>query len=116
MIIDFHTHIFPPWVKENRQDYLRDDPCFAQLYSSPKAKIATADEVIASMNQAGIDTSVILNIGWASQEICAETNDYILEAVARYPDRLVGFCTIQPKAGGGAVRGRGGWAGGGGGG
>ncbi|HJX69950.1 MAG TPA: amidohydrolase family protein [Dehalococcoidia bacterium] len=104
MIIDFHTHISPPWVKENRQDYLRDDPCFAQLYSSPKAKIATADEVIASMNQAGVDTSVILNIGWASQEICARTNDYILEAVARYPDRLVGFCTIQPKAGEVAIR------------
>ena len=104
MIIDFHTHVFPPWVKENRHDYLKRDPCFAQLYSSPKAKIATAEEVIASMDQIGVDISVILNIGWTSQEICAMTNDYILEAVARYPDRLVGFCTIQPRAGEAAVK------------
>ena len=104
MVIDFHTHVFPPWVKENRQDNLRRDPCFAHLYSSPKAKIASAEEVIASMDQVGIDTSVILNIGWVDQEICVETNDYILEAVARYPNRLIGFCSIQPKAGEAAIR------------
>lgn len=104
MVIDFHTHIFPPWVKEDRQECLKRDPCFAQLYSSPKAKIATAEEVIASMDQTGVDISVVLNIGWTSQKICAEINDYILEAVARYPNRLVGFCTIQPRAGEVAIR------------
>lgn len=104
MVIDFHTHVFPPWVKENREDNLKRDPCFAHLYSSPKAKIATAEEVIASMDQTGVDISAILNIGWITQEMCTETNDYILEAVARHPDRLVGFCTIQPTAGEAAVR------------
>jgi predicted TIM-barrel fold metal-dependent hydrolase len=103
MIIDFHTHIFPPWVKENRHDYLKRDACSAQLYSSPKAKIATAEELITSMDQAHIDTSVVLNIGWVSQQLCAETNDYILEALARYPDRLIGFCMVQPKAGDAAI-------------
>jgi len=28
-----------------------------------------------------------------------ETNDYIMEAVAKYPKRIVGFCTVQPLAG-----------------
>jgi len=99
MLVDFHTHVFPPWVKEDRQENTGCDPCFAELYSSPKAKIATAEEIIASMDQTGVDTSVILNIGWVNQETCTKTNDYILEAVARYPKRLVGFCTIQPGAG-----------------
>jgi len=103
VIIDFHTHIFPPQVRENRSDFIRRDTCFAQLYSSPKAKIATAEELITSMNQAQIDTSVILNIGWVSQETCHRTNDYILEAAARYSNRLVAFCTIQPKAGEAAI-------------
>ncbi len=95
MIIDFHTHVFSPWVKENRNRYIERDPCFATLYSSPKAKIATADELIASMDKDGVDISVILNGGWATHELCVETNDYILESIARYPGRLVGFCTVQ---------------------
>jgi len=103
VIIDFHTHILPPQVKENRDDFVRRDACFAEFYSSPKAKMATAEELIASMDQAEIDTSVILNTGWMSQELCAQINDYILEAAARYPDRLVAFCAIQPKAGEAAI-------------
>ena len=103
MIIDFHTHIFPPQVKENRDDFVKGDACFAEFYSSPKAKIATAEELIASMDQAEIDTSVILNTGWMSQELCAQINDYILEVAARYPDRLVAFCAIQPKVGEAAI-------------
>jgi len=103
VIIDFHTHILPPQVKENRDDFVRRDACFAEFYSSPKAKIATAEELIASMDQAEIDTSVILNTGWMSQELCAQVNDYILEAAAHYPDRLVAFCAIQPKAGEAAI-------------
>ena len=103
MIIDFHTHILPPQVKENRDDFVRGDACFAEFYSSPKAKIATAEELIASMDQAEIDVSVILNTGWMSQELCAQINDYILEAAARYPDRLVAFCAIQPRVGEAAI-------------
>lgn len=103
MIIDFHTHIFPPWLRDNRQDYL-GDPCFAGLYDSPKAKMATSEEIMEHMDQNGVDISVVCNIGWTSQELCNRTNDYILEAVARYPDRLVGLCAVCPGAGEAAVR------------
>jgi len=98
VIIDFHTHVFPPDVKKNRNKYIECDPCFAILYSDPKAKIATADELIASMDEAGVDISVILNIGWTTHELCVETNDYIIDAVSRYPQRLVGFCAVQPNS------------------
>jgi predicted TIM-barrel fold metal-dependent hydrolase len=103
VIIDFHTHIFPPQVRENRDDLVRQDACFAEFYSSPKAKMATAEELIASMDQAEINTSVILNTGWIGQELCVQINDYVLEAAARYPHRLVAFCAIQPKAGEAAI-------------
>jgi uncharacterized protein len=96
MIIDFHTHIFPPKVKNNRQRYIDSDPCFAVLYENPKAKLITAEELIASMDTSGVDISVVQNIGWTTHELCVETNDYILEAINRYPDRLVGFCSVQP--------------------
>ncbi len=98
MIIDFHTHVFPPQIKKNRSKYIDSDPCFAILYSEKNAKLATADELIASMDKAGVETSVIVNIGWTTHELCVETNDYILESIARYPRRLIGFCTIQPHS------------------
>jgi len=98
MTVDFHTHVSPPQIKKNRNKYIERDPCFAILYSDPKAKIATADELIASMDEAGVDISVILNIGWTTHELCVETNDYIIDSVSRYPQRLVGFCAVQPQS------------------
>lgn len=98
MIIDFHTHVFPPKITNSRDEYVDRDICFAMLYTDPKAKLATADDLIASMDEAGIDISVILNYGWTTHELCVETNDYILESIARYPKRLVGFCTVQPNS------------------
>lgn len=95
MIVDFHTHLFSPQVKKNRDEYIKADPCFALLYSDPKAKLVTAEELISSMDEAGVDVSVILNIGWTRHEMCVESNDYILEVVARYPKRLVGFCAVK---------------------
>lgn len=97
MIIDFHTHIVPPQVKENRSYYVKQDPCFATCYSNLKAKLITAEELIASMNQAGIERSVVLNIAWGSHELCRWTNDYIIDSINRYPQRLIGFGMIQPR-------------------
>ncbi len=98
MIIDFHTHVFLPRVKQKRGQYIDRDPCFALLYSQKEAKIATAEELIESMDKAGIDVSVIVNFGWITHELCVETNDYILESIARYPKRLIGFVTVQPQS------------------
>lgn len=99
MVIDFHTHIVPPKIKEKRAKYSGRDPGFSLLYSQTEAKLVTAEELITSMDRDGVDLSVVLNLGWTSHELCVETNDYILESVSRYPGRLVGFCNIQPQAG-----------------
>jgi len=91
MVIDFHTHIFPPKIRDNREQYVRRDPVFAELYADPKAKLATAEDLVAEMDVQEVEASVALNIGWSSHQICQETNDYILESAARYPNRLFAF-------------------------
>ena len=96
MIIDFHTHVLSPRIKANRSQYADNDPFFALIYADKKARIATADELIESMDRDGVDISVIVNYGWTTHELCVETNDYILESVARYPKRLIGFGAVQP--------------------
>jgi predicted TIM-barrel fold metal-dependent hydrolase len=94
MIIDFHTHVFSPEVVDNRSKYVLDDKLFGALYSNQKSRLVTTDELINNMDSINIQKSVILNIAWNSHSLCVKTNDYIMESVARYPDRLIGFCTV----------------------
>ncbi len=95
MIIDFHTHALSPAIKENRSRYLVKDAAFASIYSGDKVKLGTADDLIASMDRDGVDVSVIVNYSWTTHALCVETNDYILEMVAKYPKRLAGFCAVS---------------------
>lgn len=95
MIIDFHTHVLPPRIKNDRSQYLKRDAAFAQIYSGDRVKIATAEDLIDSMDRDGVDISVVVNYSWSTHELCVETNDYILESIARYPKRLIGFCAVN---------------------
>jgi predicted TIM-barrel fold metal-dependent hydrolase len=104
LIIDFHTHIFPPEIVENRGHYLDKDDWFRQLYSNPEARLVTAESLVAEMDSAGVDVSVTFGFAWADLGLCRAINDYILEAVARYPDRLIGFVSVNPCAGREAVK------------
>jgi predicted TIM-barrel fold metal-dependent hydrolase len=95
MIIDFHTHVLPPRIKADRRIYVKKDAAFAAIYSGEKVTIATAEDLIAAMDRDGVDISLIVNYSWTTHDLCVETNDYILESVNRYPDRLYGFCAIS---------------------
>ena len=96
MIIDFHTHIFPPEVRHRRGDYLRRDTAFAEMYANPKAKIATADDLLRSMDESGVDVSVAVGFAWSEHELCVRHNDYLLDSAAKSGGRLVPFCTVNP--------------------
>ncbi len=96
MIIDAHTHVFPSDVADDRARYLQRDPAFATLYGSPKARVATADELLASMDEAGVDTSLALGFAWSDPALCAQGNDALLEAAARYGRRIIPFATVWP--------------------
>jgi hypothetical protein len=95
VIIDFHTHIFPPDVRNRRDDYVRRDPSFAEMYANPKAKVATAEELLASMDEAGVDISVALGLAWQEPDDIVRHNDYLLEAAAKSGGRIIPFTTIN---------------------
>lgn len=103
MIIDAHTHLFPPAIRARREDYCARDPWFAELYSNPKARMATAEELVASMDAAGIDASIACPFGWSDPGIIEDCNSYLLDAMQRYPGRIIGLAAIQPTAGARAV-------------
>ena len=95
MIIDFHTHIFGPDVRDRRDDYALRDPAFAEMYADPKAKIATAEDLLASMKVAGVDVCVALGFAWSDDDDIARHNDYLLESAARSNGRIIPFTTVN---------------------
>lgn len=102
-VIDFHTHIFPPQMRENREPYIRRDRTFAALYANPKARMASAEDLIAVMDEDGVDVAVAMGIGWSDYDTAREANDYIIDATRRWQGRIVGFGCANPAWGDRAV-------------
>ena len=104
MLIDFHTHIFPPFLREHREEYLSQDRTFGELYANPKARMATAEELVAALDEAEVDAAVVVGIGWTDQELAVRVNDYLLESAHRFPGRIIPFCGVNPAWGDAAVQ------------
>lgn len=102
MIIDFHTHIFPKAIRNNREQYYPFEPAFKLLYSSPKAKLVGTKELVSSMNEQGVDKSVVFGFPWTDQDKIKAHNDYIMESVAKNPQHLIGLCCLGPSFNGAA--------------
>lgn len=102
MITDFHTHLFPPLFREKRDHLVHEDPAFRSIYSFPEARLASAEDLLRSMDDNGVQRSVVFGFPWEKADLYARHNDYILESIHQYPDRLTGFCAFSPLATGGA--------------
>jgi predicted TIM-barrel fold metal-dependent hydrolase len=96
VIIDFHTHVFPSCFRDDRSAFFSDEPAFKTLYLAPQAKLAGAKELIRNMDEEDIHKSVIFGFPWENPEHYRIHNDYIIESVYRYPNRLIGFCCFSP--------------------
>ncbi len=99
MIIDFHTHIFPSFFRKERRPFFNEEPGFDLLYRSPKSKMTGRKDLIANMDQEGIDRSVVFGFPWRKADYYKRHNDYIIESVQEYPERLTGFCCFDPMSG-----------------
>ena len=96
--VDAHVHIFSPDVVARRDSYLPRDARFAALYTDPRARMATAEEVLAEMDCCGVETSVVFGFPFRDQGLCRATNDYVLEAMAAHLGRLAGLACVAPGA------------------
>jgi predicted TIM-barrel fold metal-dependent hydrolase len=94
--IDFHVHVTPPEIIKNIEKYTAKEDYFALLSSNPKNKFATAEEVIAELDCASFDRAVIFGFAFKDMGLCRMVNDYVIEKVKRYPDRLTGFIAVPP--------------------
>jgi len=90
-LVDYHQHLFSPAV--------------AKL--SPGLKSIDASDLIALLDSAGIRRALVLSVAYqfgnpnkpAVEDEYAQVkaeNDWTSRQVARFPDRLRGFCSVNP--------------------
>ncbi|HEV2579674.1 MAG TPA: amidohydrolase family protein [Ktedonobacteraceae bacterium] len=103
MLIDFHTHIFPPDIVRRREYYCERDRWFGELYRKSRAVIASADDLVAEMDATGVDVAVTFSFGWTDPALIVETNDYVIDAMRRYPGRIYGMSVCLPTSGDQAI-------------
>jgi len=96
MIVDAHTHIFPQAIREHRERFFPAEPDFRLLYQSSDARIAGAKDIVDAMDEQGIDKSVVFGFPWKDPDVFQMHNDYISDAVSRFPERLLGFGCFDP--------------------
>jgi predicted TIM-barrel fold metal-dependent hydrolase len=96
MVIDFHTHIFPSYFMEKRGIFFSQEPAFEALYRSATSRLASREELLQTMEEQGIQRSVVFGFPWEKEEHFRRHNDYILESVQKHPDKLIGFCCFSP--------------------
>lgn len=88
--IDVHTHIASQFLTDH--------------FTGGGMTSVGADDLIARMDEAHVDRTIILAAGYFGEGAglpddsnMAPENDYVADEVAKYPDRLIGFCGINPR-------------------
>jgi predicted TIM-barrel fold metal-dependent hydrolase len=85
-------------VVADRERFFARDAYFASLYASPRARLATAEDLISELDRNGFAAAIALGWGWNDDSLCAMHNEYLADVQRRFPARIVGFACVQPRA------------------
>jgi predicted TIM-barrel fold metal-dependent hydrolase len=87
--IDVHTHIASPYL--------------TRFFAGGDLAPMGADDLVARLDEANVARAIILAGGYFGAPVglnddsnMAPENDFVASEVARFPDRLYGFCGINP--------------------
>lgn len=95
---DAHTHLFAPSQVQDRSGLCSRDATFAEMYSSPKAKLATASDLLAALDEAGIERALVAGFAFQQPRDLAAQVDYLIASAAESGGRLTPLATVNPKA------------------
>jgi hypothetical protein len=98
MIIDTHVHVYPPDVIQDFEKISEREDYFGLLSHGKVHKWATIEDVIVQMDEDDIDQSWIFGFAFKDLELCRHCNNYVIEGIKKYPDRLKGFAVVPPLA------------------
>jgi len=99
MKIDMHVHITPPDIIANWEKYAEKEPYFSLLSNAKHNMFATAEDVIETLKKEDFDKAVVFGFAFCDNGLCKYVNDYVIEKVKQFPDKLIGFAVAAPGKG-----------------
>lgn len=103
MIIDCHTHCFPPELAQDPRGWAREN---VELHWSelvaPEGKKSiqdwsTPEKMLRAMDEASVDRAVLLGWYWENESTCHWHNELISDWCEQAPERFIGFASILPN-------------------
>ncbi|HDP79384.1 MAG TPA: amidohydrolase [Spirochaetes bacterium] len=100
MIIDTHSQL---WTEEAIQGFPKK---MADGYSAMFKDLGfpKIEDTLKDMDEAGVDKSVIVAVDAETIHNYLVSNDLVASFVARYPDRFIGFASVDPHKGEAGVK------------
>jgi len=109
--IDCHIHHYPDAARQDPMQWARErgEAHWAELVTSlagkrPLQGWASAAQLQADMQTAGVDMAVMQGWYWEKQATCREHNRFMAERCAASDRRLRFFATVQPAEGEACLR------------
>ena len=107
-VIDSHVHLYSPEINRDPVGWAaaNGEPHWATLCTRRRKDgravqgFPSVGGLLKAMDAAGVERAVLLGWYWERAENCAAQNRFYAECVRAQPDRLSGFATVQPAAGG----------------
>lgn len=97
MKIDFHIHVTPDDLINRCSSLYDKEPYWKLLCESPLNKFSNGDGIVEELDRCNFDKGVISGFSFKDLGLCKHVNDYTIEMVKKYPDRLIGAMAISPK-------------------
>ncbi len=107
LVIDAHVHLYPPelnrdpagWAATQREPHWGMLCTRLRKNGRPVQAFPSVDELLRTMDAAGVDHAVLLGWYWENHETCIRQNRFYADCTRTHPDRLSAFATVHPSAG-----------------
>jgi predicted TIM-barrel fold metal-dependent hydrolase len=106
-VIDAHVHLYPPelnrdpagWAAAHREPHWAMLCARKRKNGRPVQAFPSLDQLLSSMDAAGVDRAVLLGWYWENHGSCAAQNRFYADCLRAHPDRLSAFAAVNPAAG-----------------
>jgi hypothetical protein len=104
VLIDAYIHYTPPSLAADLDAFIQREPFWGLMLAPVSGGKSvqgwsTAERMIADMDAAGLDKVVLMGEYRRTHAGCVARNDQALEIIRRWPEHVIAFAVIQPKAG-----------------
>lgn len=93
---DAHTHLFAPGQILGRESIAQGDRTFREMYADPKARMATARELMAALDEGGIERAIAAGFAFSHEPDLIEQNEYLCEVARVSGRRVKAVATVNP--------------------